>query len=60
MRGRRRRARPRSGALETCLGLAVLMAWLVGFHPWLVGVVVGVLIMLDITVAAVRHPFVHD
>ena len=51
MKGVRRR---RTGALETTLGVAGLMAYLLGVDPRLVGLAVGALVVLDVTVAVLR------
>ncbi len=50
---RGRRQRRRTGAFETALGVAALMASLLGFDPWLIGLAVGTLVALDAAVAVV-------
>jgi len=54
VRRRRRLRRRRTGALETTLGVAALMAYLLGVDPRLVGLAVGALVVLDVTVAVLR------
>ena len=53
VRRRRRLRRRRTGALETTLGVAAL-AYLLGVDPRLVGLAVGALVVLDVTVAVLR------
>lgn len=52
-RRRRLRRRRRTGALETAIGVAALMAYLLGVDPRLIGLAVGALVALDVAVAVV-------
>jgi restriction system protein len=54
VRRRRRQRRRRTGALETTLGVAALMAYLLGLDAWLIGRAVGALVALDVAVAVLR------
>src|SRR5207244_4524483 len=54
VRRRRRLRRHRTGALETSLGVAALMAYLLGVDPRLVGLAVGALVALDVAVSVLR------
>lgn len=54
VRRRRRQRRRRTGALETTLGVAALMAYLLGVDPRLIGLAVGALVALDVAVAVLR------
>ena len=53
-RRRRQRQRRRTGAIETTLGVAALMAYLLGVDPRLVDLAVGALVVIDVAVAVLR------
>jgi len=53
VRRRRRQRRRRTGALETTLGVAALLAYLLGVEPRLIGLAVGALVALDVAAAVV-------
>lgn len=54
VRRRRRQRRRRTGALETTLGVAALMVYLLGVDPRLISLAVGALVAVDVAVAVLR------
>jgi restriction system protein len=54
-RSRRRRRRVRTGGFETTLGVAALIAYLIGVQHWLIGLGIAAVVSADVSFSVVRH-----